>query len=59
MTTDTRTPDDAEATMGPDALDYERYGAVETADDELIVYDVDDSGAWLQSSAFVDLGERR
>lgn len=59
MTTDARTPDDAEPTMGPDALDYERYGAVETGDDELIVYDVDDSAGWVQSSAFVDLGARR
>lgn len=58
MTTEARTSDDAEPTMGPDALDYERYGAVETGDDELIVYDVDDSAGWVQSSAFVDLGDR-
>lgn len=45
--------------MGPDALDYERYGAVETGDDELIVYDVDDSAGWVQSSAFVDIDECR
>ncbi len=55
MTTDTQPPPDGEPTMGPGALSYDRYESVETADDELIVYDTDDDDAWIQSSVFVDL----
>lgn len=59
MTTDARTPQDAEPTMGPNALDYDRYGAVETAEDDLIVYDLQQNEAWVQSSVHVTLEENR
>lgn len=59
MTIDAQTPPDAEPTMGPDALDYDRYGAVETADDDLIVYDLDQNEAWVQSSVHVTLDANR
>jgi hypothetical protein len=58
MPTDTRSAPDAEPTMGPDALDYDQYGAVETGDD-LIVYDLDSEEAWVQSSVYVTLEASR
>lgn len=56
MTTDAQTPTDDEPTMGPDALSYDRYGAVETGD-ELILYDLQENDGWIQSSVFVRLDE--
>ncbi len=56
MTTDAQSPTDAEPTMGPDALSYDRYAAVETGDD-LIVYDLHDDEGWIQSSTFVELDD--
>jgi len=33
----------------------ERYGAIETADGELVIYDRDEETAWLQSDQAVDV----
>jgi hypothetical protein len=43
------------ATVGVDAVDFERYGHIRLDDDEMIVYDTENDEAWLQSGATVDL----
>jgi hypothetical protein len=45
--------------MGPDALSYDCYGSVTTAEDELIVYDTEENDAWVQSLLYHDLEEMR
>lgn len=58
MTETVHSPDDHEfTTMGPDAQRYDRYATVTTDDDEVILYDIDEETAWLQSDTAVSLAE--
>lgn len=61
MSAHTTDPDDSygRPTAGPDASQYDRYGRVETANGELIVYDRDDEEGWIQSDVAADLEEFR
>lgn len=38
--------------------DDERYGAIETGDGDVVIYDRDNETAWLQSDTAVAVGER-
>ncbi len=40
-------------TVGIGAPDLEQFGAVELADGELIVYDIDREEGWIQSSDWI------
>lgn len=52
------TPDGSSfTTIGPDACCYERYAAVELAENAVLVYDRDDDNAWISSDVTVSLGE--
>ena len=44
------------ATVGVDAVDFDRYGHIRTDDGESIVYERGNVDAWLQSASSVDLG---
>lgn len=59
MSTQPKDPTDPAPTMGPDALSYDCYGSVTTAEDELIVYDTEENDAWVQSLLYHDLEEMR
>lgn len=52
-----RSRDDGFATTGPDAREYGRYAAVVIDGDRLMLYDVEEADAWLQSDAAVPLGD--
>lgn len=47
--------DDRYHTVGADARPLDGYGAVELDDGEIIVYDLDDEGGWVQSSDWIGL----
>lgn len=53
--------DFAYPTVGPDASELDRYRETSAADapDELIIYDLDESDAWVQSSEYASLEEYR
>lgn len=54
----TDTPDGpAFTTIGPDACLYERYAAVELAENAHLVYDRDNENAWISSDVTVSLAE--
>ena len=40
---------------GTDTDDAKRYGAIETAEGDLVIYDRDEDTAWLQSDHAVDV----
>lgn len=44
------------STLGPHAVEYGRYAAVQFEGGELLVYDDDNEDAWLKSDVTVDLG---
>lgn len=44
------------ATVGVEAVDFERYGHIRVDDGESIVYDTENDQAWLQSGSTIDLG---
>jgi hypothetical protein len=41
-----------------DTADDERYGAIETGDGDVVIYDRDNETAWLQSDTTVPLDEQ-
>jgi hypothetical protein len=41
-----------------DTADDERYGAIETGDGDVVIYDRDNENAWLQSNTTVAVGEQ-
>ncbi|MFA9418247.1 hypothetical protein [Natrinema sp. HArc-T2] len=53
MSTDT-THSNQQPTIGVDAALLERYSAVQTETDQLIVYDERDDDAWIQSDDWID-----
>lgn len=42
-------------TVGADAPELDRFAAVETDGGDLLVYDEDEEGAWLQSDVYYSL----
>jgi hypothetical protein len=40
-----------------DTADDERYGAIETGDGDVVIYDRDNQTAWLQSDTAVSVAE--
>jgi hypothetical protein len=52
-------PSDTNPTVGIDAQEYDRYAALSTADEDVIIYDLDIETAWLQSDVVVDLESHR
>jgi hypothetical protein len=46
-------------TTGADPIEYDRYKAIYAADDELLIYDLEDEQRWIQSSQTVHLDEWR
>ncbi|MFD1564477.1 hypothetical protein ACFR99_13075 [Haloarchaeobius amylolyticus] len=53
MSTDTTHPNQ-QPTIGVDAAPLERYSAVQTETDQLIVYDEQEEDAWIQSDDWID-----
>jgi hypothetical protein len=51
-----RTDDDAEyETIGMDAPHLQRYAEVTLEDGEVVIYDVENEGAWVQSASAIVL----
>lgn len=44
-----------ESQTDTDAHDDKRYGAIETGDGDVVIYDRDNETAWLQSDTMVEL----
>lgn len=57
MTVNAHDDTDRPATTGPDAQEYERFGAVTLEDGVLLLYSLDDEEAWIQTDAYVSLAE--
>lgn len=56
MTETANAPDDYEfTTLGPDAQEYEAYAMVTLDAGQVLLYDVDDEDAWIQSDTAVSL----
>jgi len=53
MSTDTTHPDQ-QPTIGVDAAPLERYSAIQTETDQLIVYNEQNEDAWIQSDDWID-----
>jgi hypothetical protein len=41
-------------TLGLDAVSLSRYDDIEAADGDLLVYDVENEDAWIQSTVYAD-----
>lgn len=57
MTKTAPAPDDGFTTMGPDAQEYSRYALVTILEDQVILYDIDEEEAWIQSDTAVRLAD--
>lgn len=55
MTTDTRRSTDEPPTVGVDAESLERYGTMSADEGDLIIYDREGDGAWIQSDRYAAL----
>jgi len=50
----TRTDDTAEDhTVGPNTVAYERYGEISLESGSVVIYDVENESAWIQSDGAV------
>lgn len=57
MTKTAPAPDDEFTTMGPDAQEYGRYALATIQEDQVILYDIEDEEAWIQSDTALLLAD--
>lgn len=50
----TRTDDTAEDAVGASAVPYERYGEISLENGSVVIYDVENESAWIQSGSAVE-----